>query len=223
MPDREAHHHPAEHPHQRDLPCRLLRGRLVRSRRFGASFSTRSSGVRSAAGSRACSGALSCGLGLPLLGVALRDRGATPLLLLLAARRRRPGRCTNSWNSSLEICSPGSCGAVMLPRRVRLRSCAGLHVDGLAPERRRVRRHGAEFAHDPRAAGTVGALAFLPVGQHRRGDEDRRVRARGDPDHQREGEVLQRFPAEQQQRDHRQQRAEARRQRAVSAPPTSSG
>src|SRR5207249_1529558 len=39
-------------------------------------------------------------------------------------------------------------------------------------------------------------LALLPDREERRRDEDRRVRTRGDPDEQREGEVLQRRPAE---------------------------
>ena len=56
-------------------------------------------------------------------------------------------------------------------------------------------------------------LALLPVRQHRRGDEDRRVRAGGDADQQREREVLQRRAAEQQQREDRHQRARGRGQR----------
>ena len=120
---------------------------------------------------------------------------------------------TSSWNSSREICSPGSSGAIRLPRRVRRRLPLGLDVLGRARGGRRVGGHGAEFAHDARAAAAVGGLALLPVRQHGRGDEDRGVGAGGDPDHQREREVLQRFAAEQQQRGDRQQRAEARRQR----------
>ena len=49
---------------------------------------------------------------------------------------------------------------------------------------------------DPSAARAVGRLALLPVGQHRRGDEDRRVGAGQDADPHREGEVLERRAAE---------------------------
>src|ERR1700727_876043 len=84
-----------------------------------------------------------------------------------------------------------------------------LDVDRFAAERRRVCRHGADFADDPHPAAAVDRLALLPVRQHRRGDEDRRVGARSDADDQREREVLQRFPTEQEQRDDRKQRAEA--------------
>ncbi len=66
VPDREAHHHPAEHPHQRFDPlfgpfirqasARSAMSAVARTPRFsrglGSSLSTRSSGVRSAAGSR---------------------------------------------------------------------------------------------------------------------------------------------------------------------------
>src|SRR5207249_3646099 len=57
-------------------------------------------------------------------------------------------------------------------------------------------------------------LALLPDRQQRRGDEDRRVRTRGDADDQREREVLQGRAAEDLERDDRQQRDERRGQRA---------
>ena len=60
-------------------------------------------------------------------------------------------------------------------------------------------RHAAHRLDDPRAAGPVRGLALLPLGQHGRGDEDRRVGTGGDADHHREGEVLQRLAAEDQQ------------------------
>ena len=57
---------------------------------------------------------------------------------------------------------------------------------------------------DPLAAAGEAGLAFLPGGQHRRGDEDRRVGTGEDPDHHREGEVLQGRAAEDQQRADRE-------------------
>ena len=66
--------------------------------------------------------------------------------------------------------------------------------------------------HQPPAAH-VGQLALLPLDQHRRRDEDRRVGAREHAHEQREGEVLQRLAAEQQQRADRHQDHEARGQR----------
>ena len=53
---------------------------------------------------------------------------------------------------------------------------------------------------DPLAPAHEARLAFLPGGQHRRGDEDRRVGTGEDADHHREGEVLQGGAAEDQQR-----------------------
>src|SRR6185312_8071858 len=52
---------------------------------------------------------------------------------------------------------------------------------------------------DALAAVAIDRLALLPMGEHRGGDEDRRVGAGGHPDEQREGEVLERGAAEQQQ------------------------
>ena len=54
------------------------------------------------------------------------------------------------------------------------------------------------------SARPVDRLALLPVHEHGAGDEDRRVGARERADEQREGEVLQRLAAEQEQREHRQ-------------------
>ena len=59
----------------------------------------------------------------------------------------------------------------------------------------------------------IARLALLPVGEHGRGDEDRRVGARGDANQQRETEVLQRLTAEEHQRGDRHQRGGARGQR----------
>ena len=209
VPDRKPHHHPAEHAHQRDLPCRWLRRPLARRlfwRGLGWSLRTRSSGVRSAVGSRSGAGCcLGSGSGASLGG----DGPARPP----CPRARCRGRGPVPGTRPCEICWPGSSGAVSRPRRERRRFCVGLDLVGRAADGRRVGGHRAELAHDPRAAGAVAGLALLPVRQHRRGDEDRRVRAGGDPDQQREREVLQRRAAEDQQRQHRQQRAEARRQR----------
>src|ERR1700733_2962908 len=47
-----------------------------------------------------------------------------------------------------------------------------VNVLGSAGGGQRVRRHGAEFAHDPRSPYAIAGLALLPVGQHRRSDED---------------------------------------------------
>ena len=81
-------------------------------------------------------------------------------------------------------------------RRLRSGSTSSIFPEALPrrPARRRV-------GDDPRAAGAVGRLAFLPLHQHRRGDEDRGVGAGGDADDQREREVLERFAAEQEQRE----------------------
>ena len=54
----------------------------------------------------------------------------------------------------------------------------------------------------------VAPLAALQVGEHRRRDEDRRVCADRHADEHREREVLQRLPAEQQQRQDRQEHHE---------------
>ena len=74
--------------------------------------------------------------------------------------------------------SAGRCGGRARARARRRPSAVG------------VGRHGALLRLDPAAAGAVLGLALLPVREHRRGDEDRRVRARGDADQQREREVL---------------------------------
>src|ERR1700712_1816170 len=83
--------------------------------------------------------------------------------------------------------------------------------------RRRFVRRGllgfGEHAAAERALGRVAALAavvlrlaLLPPGEERRGDEDRRIRTGGDADEQREGEVLERRTAEEEQRGARRQR-----------------
>src|SRR5271163_4584548 len=50
-----------------------------------------------------------------------------------------------------------------------------LHVVRLPRHGCGVGGHCTEFANDPRAPVAVAALALLPVREHRRGDEDRRV------------------------------------------------
>src|SRR5581483_2136363 len=87
----------------------------------------------------------------------------------------------------------------------RLRRCG---LFGASQQRVRLRalRHGLA------PAARILGLALLPQRQHRRRDEDRRVRTGGDADEQREREVLQRRAAEEEQRADRQQRDERRRQ-----------
>src|SRR5439155_1261983 len=99
---------------------------------------------------------------------------ATPFPLRLRARD-----CALDGRNGRERRSRLGCGGVLglLERRLAGR---GLHVD--VPPPRELR------------------LAFLPDRQQRRRDEDRRVRARGDSDEQREREVLQRRAAEEEQR-----------------------
>ena len=112
VPDRETHHHPAEQRHQRDLPCRLLRGRAASRAAWEPSLSTRSSGVRSAAGSaRSRSGASD------VRGVAVAFGGPPPggdtrprRLPRVGAGGRCRGPRTSAWNSSRETCWPGSSG-----------------------------------------------------------------------------------------------------------------
>ena len=60
----------------------------------------------------------------------------------------------------------------------------------------------------------------LSTREQRRGQEDRRVRARTDSDEQGEREVLERVAAEDVQRSDREQRDERRRERARDRPPT---
>ena len=71
----------------------------------------------------------------------------------------------------------------------------------------------AVFAQRHPPAAHVDRFTLLPLDQHGRGDEDRRVGARGNADEQRKREVLERLAAEQEQRADRQQCREARRQR----------
>ena len=218
MPDRQAHHDPAEQAHQRVLPWRRARGRFWRG--FGLSLSTRSSGVRSAAGSRWASG----------LGRPGRRRAWRRPVVLVAGARPRPARAA----SLARVCpsAPRRRGrdqllelvaGDLLARLLGRDHAAAPRAPALAARARRRRarrpRSSRRRARVPVRARcrarrcAVAGLALLPVREHRRGDEDRGVGPRGDPDHQREREVLQRFTAEQQQREHRQQRAEARGQR----------
>src|ERR1700760_3373601 len=53
----------------------------------------------------------------------------------------------------------------------------------------------AVIGFDALAAVTVHRLALLPVREHRRGDEDRRIRTGRNADEQREREILQRGAA----------------------------
>ena len=108
-----------------------------------------------------------------------RAVGARPRGRASSARTRRPRR------------SPGS-GSVSRPGRRGFFAVGSTSAAGV-----RVRGHVPELGLDPVPAGAVLGLALLPVREHGRGDEDRRVRAGGDADQQREREVLERRAAEQ--------------------------
>ena len=91
---------------------------------------------------------------------------------------------------------PGSSGAGRAPGAARPRGRPGARGTGrgrgrLGGERPgRERRHQpAVLLHDDPPAAHVDLLALLPLHQHRRGDEDRRVGAGGHADQQREREV----------------------------------
>src|SRR6185436_1121979 len=77
-------------------------------------------------------------------------------------------------------------------------------------------REGRDVPHlllDALAATAVGGLALLPVREHRRGDEDRGIRTGGEPDHHREGEVLQGRATEDEQHGDQEDAREAGDQR----------
>src|SRR5439155_23288681 len=98
-------------------------------------------------------------------------------------------------------------GSEELGRRLGGRRRFGLLEHGL---RRSVAERGLDVL-----AVRVLRLALLPDREQRRRDEDRRVGAREDADEEREGEVLQRRAAEEEQRADGEQRDEGRRQRAA--------
>ena len=112
-------------------------------------------------------------------------------------------------------CCPGSSGAVSRAAAARLRLLR-LDVDRRAAggASRTAGTTPPFAARSRRAALRVDRLALLPVREHRRGDEDRRV---GAGERRRSSSAkaksLQRLAAEEQQREDRQQRAERRRQR----------
>ena len=98
-----------------------------------------------------------------------------------------------------------------LARRTRAPRLALLRVGSVFRERRARSRAPAGCGGGGCA---IAGLAFLPLGQHRARDEDRRVGARRDTDEQREGEVLQRL-RRRRSAEHadREQRAELRGKR----------
>ena len=218
------HHHPTEQPHQRDLfPCLAISAisrdvrcaRACASRRgFGTSLSTRSSGVRSAVGSRsggcstAVAGSAPAVAGASAVGGPGARAPAAPARAVparrLAARAGRSGRLVDIEvaHQFLELIAPELfAGLLGRDQRAAARAlCAfalGLHVDRGASDRPSRTPGTSPSSRTIRARRcAIGALALLPVCQDRRGDEDRGVGARRDPDHQGESEVLERRAAE---------------------------
>ena len=160
VPDREAHHHPAEQSHQRALPWRLLRGRRGFWRGLGSSLSTRSSGVRSAAGSRSGAAARLGGRRWRA-AVGGAAAGARPRGARLPASPSTSRSATSSWNSSREICWPGSSGASGCPRRLRLPLAARARRPRARP-RRSWRRRAPRRARARCARGGCGRRPRAP-------------------------------------------------------------
>src|SRR6185437_11680090 len=112
---------------------------------------------------------------------AMRPRVA-PLPPLLAARlriRRRRRRLHDVDELGRRLCGECVLGGL---------ECGGADVAATAPA---VDEHRLLVTREA-AALRVLRLAFLPHAEERCGDEDRRVRTRGDADDEREGEVLER-------------------------------
>ena len=141
----------------------------------------------------------SCGLGCGRGGPSPRRPGSS--LLASADRARRLGRRRALGFGLVRRCRRGRlllraarCGLAGAWTASDSRSASPIVAGG-------ERGHDAVvLGHDRPPAAHVDRLALLPQRQHRRGDEDRRVGARGDADQQREGEVLQRLAAEEHQR-----------------------
>ena len=116
-------------------------------------------------------------------------------------RARRPGLGRGATAPRASQCSTvaGSAGWTAAGAR---RGVRWLLADRGRGERR---HHAVVLLHHQPAAAHVDRLALLPLHQHRRGDEDRRVGARGHADEQGEREVPQRLAAEQHQRADRHQ------------------
>ena len=136
-----------------------------------------------------------------------RAAARAPVLAGWRCAPRCRGRATIASNSLSETCvgsgrrGDRAAAAARLGRR---------DVDRPAADRRPRRPAGSRArCEDPALARAVDRLAVLPVREHRRGDEDRRVGAGDRADDQREGEVLERVAAEEEQREHGQDRAEA--------------
>ena len=206
VPEGEAHHHPHQRAHQRGLPCRRLRGffglsdrrRRRRRRRSPAAPGCRP--ARSPLGPRA--GAAAAG------GAAGRAAAAA----WAAWRRRVAPRCrgcaTMSSNSSRETCV-GSCGAVTDARRAAL--ALGLDVDRRRPRSRprRPARSRARRGSGGSGVAYTGSRSFqcTSTGPAMKTDE---YVPESVPMSSANAKSLQRLAAEQEQRDHRQRRAEAR-------------
>src|SRR5262245_28488569 len=135
----------------------------------------------------------------PPLSAAMRPRAATlppPLALRLRPR---------------ELTVP----LAAFDRRRELRNRHGLRSQrGLVLCEQRLHRGAVALQRSLTLLGRPLGLPLLEDRQQRSGDEDRRVRARSDSDEQREREVLEGRAAEDEQRSHRQQRDERRRQGA---------
>ena len=156
------------------------------------------------------------------------------LLGALGLRPRSPGGCRRPLPPPSARPRPHARPAGPRPRPEPRPARAGLRARGLgdAVAGRRARdvalglvdagddvllgegRHVAHRLLDPGAPRAIGRLALLPRGEHRRGDEDRRVGSREDPDHHREGEVAQRLTAEDEQHADQEDGREAGDQRS---------
>src|SRR5262249_4926284 len=144
---------------------------------------------------------------------AMRPR-TPPLLPLLSA-----GACGGGLRRSPGVEQPGRrlCGegrlGLLERQRARVEHRATLGLPRPAASRRPAVRILAFLLGEVLPPRVLG-LALLPDSEQRRRDEDRGVGTRDDADDQREGEVLERRAAEDEEADDRQQRDERRGQRA---------
>ena len=130
VPDREAHHHPAEHAHQRDLPWRRLRGAPALRARLGLVLEHevlgRQVGGRVALGRGAGGGSAPHG-GRRARRLRAAARGAPPAPAPSPSTSRSR---TSSWNSSREICCARLLGRGQAPRACGGASCSGSTSSG---------------------------------------------------------------------------------------------
>src|SRR5258705_8724210 len=104
---------------------------------------------------------------------------------------RRDDRLVQLAHHLLELRGADRLAGQLGLRESLVRACLALWLD---VDRAALRRHGGgrdrrtQRLADARATPDVDRLALLPVREHRRGDEDRRVRTRDHADQQRERE-----------------------------------